>query len=129
MKNIFITVSLFAFMLLLSLYSCNKGNTLKINFEQGIDRSATEVKMEVLASVPMTTIYNGKDQFTIPNGYGENEWYFTYNDTLRGYVRHIKTNRNDKHIYHFKFYTEGKKFFVGIEIKGDSPLKTQVELK
>lgn len=87
------------------------------------------IKMEVLASIPMTQIYTGQNKFDIPNGYGENEWYFTYKDSLQGYLRHIKTNRNDNHIYLFHFYKKADKYFVDVNIKGVSPLQKKIELK
>ena len=110
--------------------SCsNKGNKLKVSFSNGIDKADVRIKMEVLASVPITDIYDGQKEFDIPNGYGENEWYFTYKDTLQGYSRHIKTNRNDKHNYVFSFYKENEKCFVDIKIEGISPLQENIELK
>jgi len=85
--------------------------------------------MEVLASVPSTEIYNGEKIFKIPNGYGENEWYFSYNDSLTGYLRHIKTNRNDRHNYRFYFYESNDKYFVDITITGVSKVDATIELK
>ncbi len=109
--------------------SClNKKNTLKISFSGEIDRADLRIKMEVLVSIPVTQIYNGQKEFDIPNGYGENEWYFTYKDTLSAYTRHIKTNLNDKHTYQFNFYKEKGKVFVDIDIQGISPLKEKIEL-
>ena len=74
-------------------------------------------------------IYTWQKKYNIPNGYGENEWCFTYKDSLQGYSRHIKTNRNDKHIYVFYFYREADKYFVDVNIKGVSPLQEKIELK
>lgn len=123
-----ITAQIFFVSFLVLFYSCRMGNELKIDFEPGINESIVKVKMEVLASYSMTTIYNGSRQFKIPNGYGENDWYFIYNDTLQGYLRHFKTNRNDNHYYYFRFYSKSSKILVDVEIKGDSPLKKTILL-
>ncbi|MDR2206207.1 MAG: hypothetical protein LBE36_08655 [Flavobacteriaceae bacterium] len=58
--------------------------------------------MEVLPTIEKTIIYDGTIKNDIPNGYGENDWYVTYEDSLKGYFRHIKTNRNDNHKYLFR---------------------------
>jgi len=122
--------------IILSLITCilfnsclNKKNSIEINFSNEIDKENVVIKMEVLASIPIKEIYKEQKKFDIPNGYGENEWYFTYNDTLQGYSRHIKTNRNDKHTYVFNFYREAEKYFVDVNIKGVSPLQEKIELK
>lgn len=110
--------------------SCNnKSNKLKLNFDSSINKHDVKIKMEVLASVPITEIYNGEKQFNIPDGYGENEWYLYYRDTLQGYIRYIKTNQNDKHTYKFNFYNQDGKYFVDIDIKGYNPVKYKIELK
>ena len=111
-------------------YSCNnKSNQLKLNFDTSINKHDVKIKMEVLASVLITEIYNGEKEFNIPDGYGENEWHFYYRDTLQGYLRYIKTNLNDKHIYKFNFYNENGKYFVDVDIQGFNPVKEKIELK
>jgi len=122
--------------IILSLITCilfnsclNKKNSIEINFSNEINKADVSIKMEVLASIPITEIYTWQKKYNIPNGYGENEWYFTYKDSLQGYSRHIKTNRNDKHIYVFYFYREADKYFVDVNIKGVSPLQEKIELK
>ncbi len=123
--KIFLSISFF---MLFS--ACNKkDNHLTVSVDKFINKQDIKIKMEVLASIPVTEIYDGKKQWEIPNGYGENEWYFTYKDTLHGYLRHIKTNRNDNHAYKFTFYKEDERYFVDVSIKGDSPLQQIVELK
>ena len=111
------------------LSACNyKANQLNLRFDRAILKQDVRIRMQVLASVPITEIYDGKSQFTIPDGYGENEWFFTYEDSLQGYFRHMKTNRNDQHRYNFTFHQVNGKFFVDIDIKGISPLSERVEL-
>lgn len=113
MRLIFYTFSLMLFI------ACTpKKNQLQLSFDNTIHKQDVKINMEVLGSIPMTTIYNGERQFDIPNGYGENEWYFTYKDSLKGYLRFIKTNRNDKHTYRFSFHEENGQYFVDVDIKG-----------
>ena len=107
----------------------NKNNRINVSFSNAINSKKVIIKMEVLASIPIVEIYNGQQQFEVPNGYGENEWYFTYDDSLSGYLRHIKTNRNHKHNYYFNFYKVNNKFFVAIKIEGISDVVTKIELK
>ena len=114
----------FSFILLSACYQQN--NQLKLSFDNTIQKQDVKIRMEVLGSVPMTTIYNGQKQFDIPNGYGENEWYFTYKDSLKGYLRFIKTNRNDRHTYKFSFREENGNYFVDVDIKG---IITRIALK
>lgn len=109
-------------------YSC-KNNKLNLSFDEKFKKEDIQVKMEVLASIPETLVYNGERKFKIPNGYGENEWYFNYKDSLNGYLRHIKTNRNEKHNYFFYFYYKNGKYFVDVDIEGANPLKKTIELK
>ena len=110
--------------------SCmSRKNSIEISLSDEIQKMDVSIKMEVLASIPMTQIYTGQNKFDIPNGYGENEWYFTYKDSLKGYLRHFKTNRNDNHIYLFQFYKKADKYFVDVNINGASPLQQEIELK
>lgn len=70
-------------------------------------------------------IFDENLTYDIPNEYGENDWHFNYKDSLYGYFRHFKTNRNDNHYYKFHFFQKGNKIFAAIEIKGVSKeLKT-----
>lgn len=108
--------------------ACNKSNNFKLNINKGIENHDIKIKMKVLGSIPITQIYEGKNQFTIPNGYGENEWYFFYTDSLQGYLRHIKTNQNDQYSYEFSFFKANGKYFVDVNIKGNEPIKKRIEL-
>ena len=125
-KKRIVFFSLFAF----SLFSgCNmRRNSLKIEVKDMIANDI-EVRMEVLGSCPMTEIYKHERESSIPNGYGENEWYFIYQDSMQGYMRHVKINRNDKHDYSFLFHAEDEKILVDVTITGASPIKQQIELK
>lgn len=117
-------------LLILLFIACNKShNQLQLSFDNTIHKQDVTIKMEVLGSIPITEIYNGKRQFEVPDGYGENEWYFTYRDSLKGYSRFIKTNRNDKHDYNFSFHEENGNYFVDIDIEGVSSVKTRITLK
>lgn len=120
---------LFIVPVLLILSCANKNNKLKLLFAKDIQKQDIKIRMEVLGGVPGTEIFNGQTKYSIPNGYGENEWYFSCHERLKGYLRHIKTNANDSHEYNFSFYKNKEKVFVDVDIKGDSPLKATVELK
>lgn len=121
------------FILILSvimhMMACNRsGNKLVVKVSSPLNSADINISMEVLASVPKTVVFDGMEKRKIPDGYGENEWFFTYKDTLHAYLRHIKINRNDKHIYRFTFYQEDGKYFLKANIEGDSPLQKVIEL-
>ena len=122
-------IILFNFVLII-MFSCSgRKNHLELAFSSDIDSSRIHIRMEVLGSVPVTQVYDGKKEFIIPNGYGENEWYLVYNNTLKAYFRQFKTNRNDVHKYRFHFYKNNNRYFADVDITGRSDLKRQIELK
>jgi hypothetical protein len=129
-KGRFFSSFILYFISLMLFSACNqKSNQLKLSFDNTINKKDVKIKMEILGSVPVTEIYNGEKKSDVPDGYGENEWYFTYRDSLKAYLRYIKTNRNDKHNYKFAFHEENRKYFVDIDIEGIDPLNTRIELK
>lgn len=97
--------------------SCRKNST-NIQFDENINKKKFKIKMEVLGSEPLTTIYDREEWYPVPNGYGENEWYFSYKDSVKGYMRFIKTNGNDKHNYNFKVYQKDGRIMVDAAIEG-----------
>ena len=125
--RIFLIIICILSVILFTIYSDQ--NRLDLTFGDGIRKQDIRVRMEVLGSVKMTEIYNGSKEFDIPNGYGENEWHFSYSDSLQGYIRHFKTNRKEKHDYNFSFFKENEQYFVGVNIEGDQTLKDTIELK
>jgi uncharacterized protein YprB with RNaseH-like and TPR domain len=131
MGKVFSYFVMFKIIMSMMLFSgcANRDNKLELGFDSTIKKEAVNIEMEVLGSIPKTTIYDRGKEVKIPNGYGENEWYFLYNDTLKGYIRHIKTNRNDNHNYKFSFYEKNEQCFVDVEITGISPLTKTIQLK
>ncbi|TFF34831.1 hypothetical protein [Mucilaginibacter psychrotolerans] len=115
----------------LLLNACGGTNALDIRFGKGVNKSDVKIKMEVLgdAEIPLTQIYTGEKEFKIPNGYGENEWYFTYKDSLKGYFRHFKTNANNTHTYRFSIRKANNHYYVDADIIGVNDLKKSVQLK
>jgi hypothetical protein len=113
------------------LAACGRTNSLDLNFGNGIISRDVKIKMEVLGDeeIPLTQIYGGNRKFNIPNGYRENEWYFVYQDTLKGYFRHFKTNQNNTHGYKFAFRKEKNNYYVDADIAGTNDLKTTIQLK
>lgn len=114
----------------IALLSCkHKTNEFFLTCDRTIKKENVKVKMEVIASLPIAYVFDGTKEFNIPAGYGENEWYIIYKDSLHAYFRHFKTNRNDRHIYKFNIHCLNGKYFVDIDIKGVNTLKETLELK
>jgi hypothetical protein len=106
-----------------------KENQLRITVGEGVDKSRISIRKEVLGSILQTTVFDGHNQYPVPNGYGENEWYFSYRDSLKAVLGHLKTNQHDGHWYKFKFIKEGNRYFVDAKIEGVSDLHEKIELK
>ena len=119
MKKLFILV----FLTFTAFSSCKKRNSLDLKFSETLDKLNFKIEMEVLGSdFSKVLIYDGNKQYTIQNGYGENEWYFNYKDSLFAYFRHIKTNRNDSHNYNYNFIEKNGKIQVEVQIDGVSKM-------
>lgn len=119
MKKLVILV----FLIFSAFSSCEKRNNLELKFSETLDKSNFKIEMQVLGrDVSKVLIYDGNKQYTIQNGYGENEWYFNYKDSLLGYFRHLKTNRNDCHNYNYNFIEKNGKIQVEVHIDGVSKM-------
>lgn len=119
MKKLFLLV----FLIFSAFSSCEKRNNLELKFSETLDKSNFKIEMEVLGNdFSKVLIYDGNKQYTIQNGYGENEWYFNYKDSLFAYFRHIKTNRNDSHNYNYNFIEKNGKIQVEVHINGVSKM-------
>lgn len=108
------------------LCGCNKKNTLNLNFSENMKKSDFKIEIKVLGStLPKKVIFDGENEYQIPNEYGENEWYFKYKDSMLAYFRHFKTNSNDIHNYNYFFKREGNNVFVIINIDGVSKMNNK----
>ena len=118
----------FLFLLLfVFFFSCGKKNSLELNFSEQLKDVDFKIEMRALGSnIPKKVIYDGSKKYEIPFEYGENEWYFSYKDSVYAYFRHIKTNRNDGHNYNYNFIKEGDRIKVEIIILGVSKVNRSV---
>jgi hypothetical protein len=90
---------------ILFLYACTNKNEMELDFSNPLKKEDFKIEIQILGSdVNRKVIYDGNIIYDIPNEYGENEWHFNYKDSLYGYFRHFKSNRNDKHNYTFHFF-------------------------
>lgn len=110
----------------LFLFACTNKNEIELDFSKPLQKEDFKIEIQILGSdVNRKVIFDGNLTYDIPNEYGENDWRFNYKDSLYGYFRHFKTNRNDKHNYRFHFFQKGNNIFAAIEINGVSnELKT-----
>lgn len=111
---------------ILFLYACTNKNEMELDFSNPLKKEDFKIEIQILGSdVNRKVIYDGNIIYDIPNEYGENEWHFNYKDSLYGYFRHFKSNRNDKHNYTFHFFQKENNVFAEIKINGVSnELKT-----
>jgi hypothetical protein len=82
---------------------------------------------DVLPDYRNIIVYNGINRFQIPNGYGENDWRIYLSDSLLAKFRHIKTNRNNGHEYHFFVFQYAGKWFVDVDIRGTDAVQRRIE--
>ncbi len=73
-------------------------------------------------------IFHGGTKQSIPKGYGENDWYLSYNDSLFTVFRHFKTNNWHDHDYHFHFYKSDDKTLCDVNIAGPDPLNQTIAI-
>lgn len=118
-KGLLLTTTLF-------LFACTSENKLELDFSNPLKKEDFKIEIQILGSdVNRKVVYDGDRTYDIPNEYGENDWHFNYKDSLYGYFRHFKSNRNDKHNYKFHFFKRENNVFVEIKINGVSnELKT-----
>jgi hypothetical protein len=111
---------------ILFLYACTNKNEMELDFSNPLKKEDFKIEIQILGSdVNRKVIYDGNIIYDIPNEYGENDWHFNYKDSLYGYFRHFKNNRNDKHNYTFHFFQKENNIFAEIKINGASKeLKT-----
>lgn len=108
--------------------SCGGKNLLELNFSESLNKRDFKIEMFALGSnTPKTLIFDGKNQNTIPSEYGENDWCFSYKDSLYAYFRHLKTNRKDVHSYNYNFIKNNDKIQVEIRIDGISKLNKIID--
>lgn len=109
------------------LSSCSKKNNLELIFADSLNKKDFKIEMEVLGSnTAKKVIFDGKKEYNILKEYGENEWYFTYKDSLYAYFRHFKSNRNDCHNYKYLFSKKNNTISVEIAIDGISKVKRNI---
>lgn len=56
------------------------------------------------------------------NGYGENDFLVTYDDTYYLSFRQFKSNRRHQHDYNFHFFEEGDKIILQVSIEGQDAM-------
>lgn len=75
-----------------------------------------------------TVLYDGKNQKSIHNEYGENDFLITYDDKYYLSFRQYKLNRRHQHDYYFDFFQKNKKVFVSVNIKGEDKMIFEREM-
>jgi len=72
------------------------------------------------------TIVENRSINSIPKGYGENDWFLSYDDKNYGVFRHFKTNNWHDHHYSFRFYKDGGEVMCDVQIDGPDRIKKTI---
>jgi hypothetical protein len=102
-------------------------NKLHVGVQSPASHLRVRVSLDLLPDYRNIIVYNGVNRFHIPNGYGENDWRIYLNDSLLAKFRHIKTNRNNGHEYHFFVFQYAGKWFVDVDIRGTDAVQRRIE--
>ncbi len=111
-------------------------NTFKVTASKDINIQDVKIELSIWGTdiVDKVMFENGSSE-TIPEEYGENDWYLSYKNKHTAF-RHFKTNNRADHNYNFHFYEENDTIKCNVEIEGynprsiiislDKPIKTDV---
>ena len=105
-------------------------NSIDIEVENDLIKERIKIKLSIRGTdfQDITIVENGSIN-TIPKGYGENDWFLSYNKKNYGVFRHFKTNDWHDHHYSFRFYSNNGEVLCDIRIDGpDQMSKRTIKL-
>ena len=112
-------------------------NSLEVTTSKDLNIKNVKLELSIWGTdVLGRVMYQNGSAQTIPEEYGENDWYLSYKNKHIAF-RHFKTNNRADHDYKFYFYRENDTFKCKVDIEGhnprsmilslDKPIKTDVE--
>lgn len=111
------------------LTGCHNEDALRLEFQPSELQEDISIYLNVVgASNKSQLVYNGFQQLSFRTDFGENDWLFTYDDSLKARYRFIKTNRHDHHDYTFRFVKENGAVYVIARVEGNPPKKIKFNL-
>lgn len=103
-------------------------NSLEITTASDLNIQDVKIELSIGGSeVVDRVIYENKVVTTIPEEYGENDWFLSYKNNHVTF-RHFKTNNRADHDYVYHFYKENDTIKCKIEIEGHNPQSMIVSL-
>ncbi|MES2765245.1 MAG: hypothetical protein V4642_05220 [Bacteroidota bacterium] len=113
--TLFLVISIFA--IYHFRFQLNDSQLLGIPFEYSeveiattnIDAKFLKIEMSIWGTDYIDqTIFDDFKIYKIPEGYGENDWYLSYKDSLWASFRHFKTKNWRDELYQFHFFKTDK---------------------
>jgi hypothetical protein len=113
----------------LAAFFLNK-NSIEVAVENDLDKGKIKIQLFIRGtSFENVTVFENGCKSSIPKGYGENDWFLSYDQKNYGSFRHFKTNNWHDHHYSFVFYKTHGEVFCDIHISGpDEVKKTTIKL-
>lgn len=94
-------------------------NSIDVEVRDGLSKEKIKIELSILGTdFEDITILENESTNSIPKGYGENDWFFSYDQKKQGVFRHFKTNNWHDHHYYFVFYRKNEEILCDIQIDG-----------
>lgn len=103
-------------------------NSISIEVSDELKKEKLKIKLFITVNMEDVDVLKNGLTYSIPKRYGENDWYFSYDESAFGKFRHFKTNSNYDHDYSFSFYKKEGLIFCNIVITGPNNMERIIEL-
>lgn len=103
-------------------------NSIEVTTSSNLNIRNVNIALSIWGSdVVDRDIFDNNSAITIPEEYGENDWYLSYNNHHIAF-RHFKTNNRSDHDYRFHFFKENDTIKCKILIEGANPVARIISL-
>ncbi len=103
-------------------------NSLDVTSSKDINIQNVKIELSVWGtSIVDQVMYQNGSSLTVPEEYGENDWYLSYKNKFIAF-RHFKTNKREDHNYKFHFFIEKDSIKCRVVIEGHNPKSMIVSL-
>jgi len=104
-------------------------NAIEIEVDDGLKEGKIRIELSIWGTdYEDVEIFENGSAYSIPKGYGENDWYLSYDEKAFGVFRHFKTNNWHDHDYSFHFYKKNGLIKCDVNIDGPNEASHIVEL-
>jgi hypothetical protein len=94
-------------------------NSMDIEVEDDLNEQRIKIELSIWGTdFEDVIIVESGSINSIPKGYGENDWFLSYEEKNYGVFRHFKTNNWHDHHYSFRFYKNKGKELCDVQIDG-----------